>query len=154
MRRSHRDALDRTLVVVCRCLGAAAVLVCLAALTPLPNYLARSLQAEARLGPADAIVVLGSGIEPDGALSPGSLYRVTQGIKLYKARLAPLIVFSGPAFGGPAAEAEVAAGLEVLPAPADSVSPATEGPEARLELLRRLSQELMARLYYRLAGYL
>ena len=214
MRRSHRDALDRTLVIVCRCLGAAAVLVCLAALTPLPNYLARSLQAEARLGPADAIVVLGSGIEPDGALSPGSLYRVTQGIKLYKARLAPLIVFSGPAFGGPAAEAEVAAqlardlgvpseqiltetgarttreeaariarrlepravrrillvtdsehltraialferaGLEVLPAPADSVSPATEGPEGRLELLRRLSQELMARLYYRLAGYL
>ena len=46
------------------------------------------------------------------------------------------------------------AGLEVLPAPADSVSPATEGPEGRLELLRRLSQELMARLYYRLAGYL
>src|SRR3989442_1976969 len=109
MRRSHRNALDQTLVVVCRCLGSAAVLVCLAALTPLPNYLARSLQAEARLGPADAIVVLGSGIEPDGALSPGSLYRVTQGIKLYKARLAPLIVFSGPAFGGPAAEAEVAA---------------------------------------------
>src|SRR5213596_2333507 len=75
MRPSHRNALDRTLVVVCRCLGAAAVLVCLAALTPLPNYLVRSLQAEARLGPADAIVVLGSGIEPDGALSPGSLYR-------------------------------------------------------------------------------
>src|SRR3989441_10054443 len=111
MRPSHRNALDRTLVVVCRCLGAAAVLVCLAALTPLPNYLARSLQAEPRLGPADAIVVLGSGIEPDGTLSPGSLYRVTQGIKLYKARLAPLIVFSGPAFGGPAAEAEVAAQL-------------------------------------------
>src|SRR5438034_1739078 len=63
MGRSHRNALDRTLVVVCRCLGAAAVLVCLAALTPLPNYLARSLQAEARLGPADAIVVLGGGIE-------------------------------------------------------------------------------------------
>src|SRR3989442_1333612 len=111
MRPSHRNALDRTLVVVCRCLGAAAVLVCLAALTPLPNYLARSLQAEPRLGPADAIVVLGSGVEPDGTLSPGSLYRVTQGIKLYKARLAPLIVFSGPAFGGPAAEAEVAAQL-------------------------------------------
>src|SRR5437773_12512661 len=111
MRRSHRNALDRTLVIVCRCLGAAAVLVCLAALTPLPNYLARSLQAEARLGPAHALVVLGRGIEPDGALSPGSLSRVTQGIKRYQARLAPLIVFSGPAFGGRAAGAEVGAAL-------------------------------------------
>src|SRR5437870_12145190 len=214
MRRSHRNALDRTLVVVCRCLGAAAVFVCLDAVTPLPNDLARSLQAEARLGAADAIVVLGGGIEPDGALSPGSLYRVTQGIKLYRARLAPLIVFSGPAFGGRAAEAEVAAqlardlgvpseqiltetgarttreeaariarrlaprvvrrillvtdsdhliramalfervGFEVLPAPADSVSPATRRPGERPQLPRRLSQELMARLYYRLAGYL
>src|SRR5256712_12453731 len=106
MSRTPRDPHYRTRVIVCRCRGAASVLVCLAALTPLPNYLARSLQAEARLGPADAIVVLGSGIEPDGTLSPGSLYRVTQGIKLYKARLAPLIVFSGPAFGGPAAGAE------------------------------------------------
>src|SRR5207244_8431740 len=93
MRRSHRNALDRTLVVVCRCLGAAAVLVCLAALTPLPNYLVRSLQAEARLGPADAIVGLGGGIEPDGALSAGSLYRVTQGIQVYKARVAQLLAF-------------------------------------------------------------
>src|SRR5437879_12189310 len=115
MRPSHRNALDRTLGVVCRCLGAAAVLVCLAALTPLPNYLARSLRAEARLGPADAIVVLGGGVEPDGALSPGSLYRVTQGIKLYRARFAPLIVFSGPAFGGPAAEAAAAAALAADP---------------------------------------
>src|SRR5437879_11852225 len=115
MRRSHRNALDRTLVVVCRCLGAAAVLVCLAALTPLPNYLARSLQAEGRVGPADAIVVLGSGIEPDGALSPGSLYRVTQGIKLSKAQLAPLIVFSGPRFGRPAAQAAAAAALAADP---------------------------------------
>ncbi len=45
-------------------------------------------------------------------------------------------------------------GLEVLPAPADSISAATNSPEERLQLLRRLSQELMARLYYRLAGYL
>jgi hypothetical protein len=45
-------------------------------------------------------------------------------------------------------------GFEVLPAPADSVSSVTRSPEARLRLLRHLSQELMARLYYRLAGYL
>jgi uncharacterized SAM-binding protein YcdF (DUF218 family) len=45
------------------------------------------------------------------------------------------------------------AGFEVLPAPVESVSSAAESPEARIQLLRRLSQELMARLYYRLAGY-
>lgn len=214
MRRSHRNTLDRTLGIVCRCLGAVVALVCLAALTPLPNYLARALRPEPRLDPADAIVVLGGGVEPDGALSSGSLSRVTQGIRLYKARLAPLIVFSGAAFDRRPAEAEVAArlardlgvpseqiltetgtrttreeaariarqlepravrrillvsdsehltravalfervGFEVLPAPADSLSSATDSPEERLQLLRRLSQELMARLYYRLAGYL
>jgi uncharacterized SAM-binding protein YcdF (DUF218 family) len=187
---------------------------CLAALTPLPNHLARVLRTDARLDPADAIVVLGGGIEPDGVLSPTSLSRVTQGIRLYKAHLAPLIVFSGPGFEHRPAEAEVAAklardlgvpeeqiltetaarttreeaariarrlepwavhrillvtdsehltravllfqqvGFRVLPAPVDSVSSATESPEARLQLLRRLSQELMARLYYRLAGYI
>src|SRR3989442_4493448 len=188
----HRNALARALVLVCGCLGAVVAFVCLAALTPLPNYLARALRTEPRLDRADAIVVLGGGVEPDGALNSGSLSRVTQGIRLYKARLAPLIVFSGAAFDQGPAEAEVAArlardlgvpseqiltetgarttreeaariarrldaravrrillvtdsehltramalferaGLEVLPAPADSVSPATEGPEARL----------------------
>src|SRR2546428_529597 len=120
---SHRNALDRTLVVVCRCLGAAPVLVCLAALTPLPNYLARSLQAEPRLGPA-----------------PRASRRTPRGTASEHLPRARALLER--------------AGWEALPAPADSVSPATEGPGARLELLRRLSQELMARLYYRLAGYL
>lgn len=214
MRPSPRNALDRTLATVCRCLGAGVVLVCLAALTPLPNYLARALRPEPRLDPADAIVVLGSGVAPDGVLTAGSLSRVTQSVRLYKARLAPLIVFSGAPFERRPAEAEVAArlardlgvpreqiltetgarttreeaariarqlepravhrillvtdsehltraaalferaGFKVLPAPADAVSSATDSPEERLQLLRRLSQELMARLYYRLAGYL
>src|SRR5438552_3341364 len=214
MRPSYRDILDRTLARVCRCLGAVVILVCLATITPLPNHLARALRSEARLDPADAIVVLGGGVEPDGALSAGSLSRVMQGIRLYKVHLAPLIVFSGPSFDRRPAEGEVAArlarelgvpseqilteiagrttreeaariartlerrmirrillvtdsehltravllfqqsGLEVLPAPVDSVSSATESPEGRLQLLRRLSQELMARLYYRLVGYL
>jgi uncharacterized SAM-binding protein YcdF (DUF218 family) len=214
MHPSHRSAADRTLSMCCRCLGAAVALVCLAALTPLPNYLALALRPVPRLEAADAIVVLGGWVEPDGALSPESLARVTQGIRLSKARLAPLIVFSGAAFGDRPAEAEVAArlardlgvpseqiltetgarttreeatriarrlearavrrillvtgsdhltravplfervGFDVLPAPADSISSATDSAEERLQLLRRLSQELMARLYYRLAGYL
>src|SRR6266480_2720585 len=98
MRPSHRIAADRTLGIVCRGLGAAVALVCLAALTPLPNYLALALRPEPRLEAADAIVVLGGLVEPDGVLSPDSLSRVMQGISLYKARLAPLLVFSGPAF--------------------------------------------------------
>jgi len=214
MHPSHRKAADRTLGIVSRCLGAAVALVCLVALTPLPNYLALALRPVPRLEAADASVVLGGSVEPDGALSPESLARVMQGIRLYKARLAPLIVFSGAAFGDRPVEAEVAArlardlgvpaepiltetgarttreeaeriarrlearavrrvllvtdsdhltravplfervGFEVLPAPADSVSSATRTPEKRLQLLRHLSQELMARLYYRLAGYL
>ncbi len=200
-------------MIVCRCLGAAVVLVCLSAFTPLPNYAALALRTDPRLGPADAIVVLGGGIELDGALMSHSLYRVMHGVRLYKAGLAPLIVFSGAAFGGRVAEADAAAqfardlgvpgeriltepsprttreeaarisqrfqsrairrillvtdsehlaraaplfeqvGFEVLPAPVDSVSPATDSPEGRLEMLRGMSQELVARLYYRLAGY-
>src|SRR6266513_5539661 len=109
MRSSYPEVLDRTLAIICRCLGAFVALMCLLALTPLPNYLARALHTEARLDLADAIVVLGGGIEPDGALSSRSLSRVTEGIRLYKVRLAPLIVFSGPGFDRRPAEAEVAA---------------------------------------------
>src|SRR5437773_10351704 len=128
MHPSHRNAADRTLGIVSRCLGAAVALVCLAALTPLPNYLALALRPVPRLEAADAIVVLGGSVEPDGALSPESLARVMQGIRLYKARLAPLIVFSGAAFGGRPAEREVAApvardlGVPSGPVVADTVS--------------------------------
>lgn len=193
---------------MCRCLGAAVVLVCVAALTPLPNDLAKALRPERRLDAADAIVVLGGGVEPDGALTPDSLLRVTEGIRLSRAGLAPLLVFSGRAepevaarlaldLGVPSEQIVTESGarttgeeasriarrlepravrriilvtdsehlvravalfervvFEVLPAPADSVSAATDKPEQRLKLLRRLGEELMARLYYRLAGYL
>jgi uncharacterized SAM-binding protein YcdF (DUF218 family) len=46
------------------------------------------------------------------------------------------------------------AGFEVLPAPADDFSSAATEPEERLRLMRRVGQEILARLYYRLAGYL
>src|SRR5438105_387345 len=92
MRPSYRNAPDRILGLVCRCLGTVVVLVCLAALTPLPNYLARALRLEPRLEAAEAIVVLGGGVQPDGALSSESLPRVMQGIRLYKASLAPPLV--------------------------------------------------------------
>lgn len=46
------------------------------------------------------------------------------------------------------------AGFEVLPAPVDEISDTAEAPESRLKLMRRVAEELLARLYYRLAGYL
>ncbi|HLC41536.1 MAG TPA: YdcF family protein [Methylomirabilota bacterium] len=46
------------------------------------------------------------------------------------------------------------AGFEVFAAPADDFSNISEHPEGRLELTRRVLEEILARLYYRLAGYL
>lgn len=45
-------------------------------------------------------------------------------------------------------------GLEVLPATADDISDSDSSPEGRLELMRIALQEIIARLYYRMAGYL
>ncbi len=47
------------------------------------------------------------------------------------------------------------AGFEVLPAPADDmVLLLSDKPEDRLQLSRWIAQEFLARVYYRLAGYL
>jgi uncharacterized SAM-binding protein YcdF (DUF218 family) len=45
------------------------------------------------------------------------------------------------------------AGFTVRPAPVDDLSQ-TDSSEGRLRLMRRILQEALARLYYRLAGYL
>jgi uncharacterized SAM-binding protein YcdF (DUF218 family) len=46
------------------------------------------------------------------------------------------------------------AGYEVSSAPADDFSSVAVEAEERLRLMRRIAQEILARLYYRLAGYL
>ncbi len=46
------------------------------------------------------------------------------------------------------------AGFEVLPAPVEELSSAARGPRGRLELMYRVLGELLARGYYRVAGYL
>jgi uncharacterized SAM-binding protein YcdF (DUF218 family) len=46
------------------------------------------------------------------------------------------------------------AGFEVLTAPAYEISSGVSRPEGRLRLARRILQELFARIYYRVAGYL
>jgi uncharacterized SAM-binding protein YcdF (DUF218 family) len=197
----------------CRIVGAlvlAALVV--AALTPLPTRIAAAYAAQPRLGPADAIVVLGGGLVRDG-LGEASLRRVVEGIRLLDLGLAPLILFTGePSADGPSEpevrarvarelgtpperimtatakttheEAQVAAallgprgarsillvtgslhliraqgaferqGFEVLPAPADELFTLGSGSAERLLVARMLVREIVAREYYRLAGYL
>ncbi len=45
-------------------------------------------------------------------------------------------------------------GFEVLAAPAEELSSRISKPEEKLRLTRRILQELFARLYYQIAGYL
>ncbi len=78
--------------------GLALLLAC--AFTPLATSLAGWLGSTPRLEPADAIVVLGSGILPDGTLSGNSLERAVYGMRLHRRGLAPLLVFTG----GPATQ--------------------------------------------------
>lgn len=71
----------------CRLVGFAGVVgFFISAFTPLPNLLGGWLSTPPRLGPAEAIVVLGG---------PESQRRAVHGILLYRQGLAPLVVFSG-----------------------------------------------------------
>jgi len=174
--------------------------------TPLPRFLARVTSIAPRLEPADAIVVLSAGVEPNGVLSHASLRRAVHRIALHRRGLAPRLVFSDGAEGVPAgangrallardlgvpgdriledhaarttreesvrlsgllrrvgarrillvtdpqhmaraAQLFVNAGIEVLPAHVDE-------PEESIALTRQVVQELLARVYYRLARYL
>jgi uncharacterized SAM-binding protein YcdF (DUF218 family) len=68
----------------------------LCAFTPLPNEVCRRSVVAAEPRPAQAIVVLGSTMTPDGMLSASSLRRALHGIELYRRGLAPWLVFLGP----------------------------------------------------------
>ncbi len=197
---------------VCRGLGLVGLaLLAAAAFTPLPVVLARSIGVPARLGLAEAVVVLGANVRPDGSLNDVSLRRTIHGIRLHRKGLAPLLVFSGPPARAdrpaePAVRADLAgelgtpssavltatawttaeeaahvqallaprgvhrillvtdsqhlvrasrlferAGFQVLPAPPET-DPDAATPEARLELTRQILEELVARLFHRVAG--
>lgn len=94
--------------------GLAVLLLCVvAAFTGLSDLLADRLIVPERIEAADAIVVLSGGIEDSRTLSPASLRRTIQGIRLYRRGLAPTIVFSGGKAGQDAEEAEVMAALAI-----------------------------------------
>lgn len=95
-----------------RLLGLVGVLAFVAsAFTEVPNILAALNNPRPRLDHADAIVVLGAGIYPDGVLTSASLRRAVNGIVLYRRGLARLLVFTGPSWNGRDAESAVRAEL-------------------------------------------
>jgi uncharacterized SAM-binding protein YcdF (DUF218 family) len=106
------------------------------AFTPLTGALYRALAMEEDLRPADAIVVLGAGVTPEGELSANSLRRTVYGIRLYRRGLAPRLMLLGPEKEG-MVEAEVRARFAAelgVPADAMIVEPGghTTRDEARL----------------------
>ncbi len=57
---------------------------------------------------AAAVVVLGAKVAPDGSPSPALERRVEAAAALFQQRLAPLVIFTGGAFGAQPSEARVA----------------------------------------------
>jgi uncharacterized SAM-binding protein YcdF (DUF218 family) len=80
----------------------------LLAFTPLAAALYGGGAPGAALPRADAIVVLGSGVMPEGDLEDNSLRRTVHGVRLFRQGLAPRLVLLGSEYHG-AVEAEVRA---------------------------------------------
>jgi uncharacterized SAM-binding protein YcdF (DUF218 family) len=123
-----------------RALGAAAVgayLLC--AFTPAAGIAYRAASTPAELRPAEAIVVLGAGVTPDGMLSGNSLRRTVYGVRLFRDGLAPRLVLLGAKHDG-VVEAEVRARLAVelgVPAAAIDVEPGGNTTRAEATLVAR-----------------
>jgi uncharacterized SAM-binding protein YcdF (DUF218 family) len=129
---------------VARAFGAAAVAAyLLCAFTPLAGVAYRAVSTPAELRPADAIVVLGAGVTPDGMLSGNSLRRTVYGVRLFRDGMAPRVVMLGAAHEG-VVEAEVRARLAVgLGVPAESIDVEPGGHTTRAEaalVARRLGR--------------
>lgn len=100
---------------VLRIVGSTAiVLFLLASFSPLPNVLSQWAAVPAQIEPAGAIVVLGAGLSGPWTLTDASLRRALTGITLYHQGFAPLLVFSGPAYGEGGEEATIRAEMARL----------------------------------------
>ncbi len=92
-----------------RAIGAAGMAAfALLAFTPLAGTLHDGIATADALPRADAIVVLGSGVMPEGELTDNSLRRTVHGIRLFRQGRAPRLVLLGPEYHG-AVEAQVRA---------------------------------------------
>ena len=121
--------------VIVRLLGAAALgLFFLSAFTPLAGHLYDAFVVPARIGPADAIVVLAAGgVLSDGRLSDDSRRRAGVGVTLYRDGLAPLLVLSGTV--GRGSESAVRAALaEQCGVPASAIIAQPSGHTTREEV--------------------
>jgi uncharacterized SAM-binding protein YcdF (DUF218 family) len=98
-------------------------------------------------------------VEPDAIVVDSAARTTREEAVRFAALLAPRgvrrILLVGDAQGTRrAAGVFTRAGFQVLPAPAEDVSGSGGGPEDRLDLMRRVSLEALALVYYRLAGYI
>jgi uncharacterized SAM-binding protein YcdF (DUF218 family) len=85
--------------------GAALLLVC--AFAGYAAYIDRYGRTRPPPQAAAVVVVLGAKVMPDGRASPALERRVEAAAELFNQRLAPLIIFSGGAFGALPSEAKV-----------------------------------------------
>jgi uncharacterized SAM-binding protein YcdF (DUF218 family) len=77
----------------------------------LARLIVRALHAgadglEGAPGPADVVIVLGGGLEADGSPGRTTLQRVRAGVRLWRAGIAPLVLFSGGCRRAGVSEAE------------------------------------------------
>lgn len=107
------------------------------AFSPLANVLFRWSAAASDIQPADAIVVLGAAVDPEGTLSCESLVRTVRAVALYHTGRAPIIVFSGPGHEDGPIEARVRAELAgTLGVPSAAIRTETSALTTREEAVR------------------
>jgi uncharacterized SAM-binding protein YcdF (DUF218 family) len=123
---------------VCECLGLAGItLFVVFAFTPAAGLLRDRLAVSSRIEPAEAIVVLGGGLDKERDLSNDSLRRTLRGIELQRRGLAPLLVLLGPTYGQEVSEAEVRAKLaREMGVPSEAILMEPDGKTTREEAIR------------------
>ncbi|WP_437276363.1 YdcF family protein [Sorangium sp. So ce375] len=112
-----------------------------AAFTPVAAPLDRWLASAPDAGQADAVVVLGADVDPDGRLPEDSHRRAVEAVALYREGRAPLVLMLG-CRNGPASEAESRARLaQGLGVPPSALLTETRGLTTAVEAQR--SAELL-----------
>jgi uncharacterized SAM-binding protein YcdF (DUF218 family) len=96
---------------VCRVVGLLGLLAfVVTAFTPAPRLIHRAMTSPSEERHADAIVVLGASVSPEGLLDSASLRRTLAGVRAQRRGLAPVLLLLGPRHGN-AVEADVRSAL-------------------------------------------